>query len=65
MCTHSTSPSFVPQFQHWQNETVVMSTVTFFPTPDDDGHVLKCKAENPKISGSGMEDSLNLNVVCK
>jgi hypothetical protein len=55
----------LPQFEESENETVVTSTVTFSPRPDDDGHVLKCKAENPMISGSGLEDSLSLNVVCK
>ncbi|XP_021920840.1 carcinoembryonic antigen-related cell adhesion molecule 1-like [Zootermopsis nevadensis] len=52
------------KFKESGNETVVMSTVTFSPKPDDDGHVLKCKAENPMVSGSGLEDSLSLNVVC-
>ncbi|PSN31475.1 hypothetical protein C0J52_27148 [Blattella germanica] len=50
------------KFEASGNETMVMSTVTFSPSPDDDGHVLKCKGENPMISGSGLEDSLSLNV---
>jgi hypothetical protein len=54
-----------PQFEESSNETVVTSMVTLVPEPDDDTHVLKCKAENPKISGSSLEDSLSLNVVCK
>lgn len=51
------------EFEESSNETVVMSTLTFIPEPDDDAHVLKCRAENPMISGSGLEDSLSLNVV--
>jgi hypothetical protein len=54
-----------PQFEGTGNETVVTSVVTFFPEPEDDAHVLKCKTENPMISGSSLEDSFTLNVVCK
>ncbi|XP_049827680.1 neural cell adhesion molecule 1-like isoform X2 [Schistocerca gregaria] len=45
------------------NETVVLSRLTFQPLPDDDGHVLRCHAENPRIPASGLEAQLHLNVV--
>ncbi|KAG8306619.1 hypothetical protein J6590_043420, partial [Homalodisca vitripennis] len=45
------------------NETVLHSTVLFTTAPEDDGHVLKCQASNPKIDASTIEDSVTLNVV--
>ncbi|XP_063233015.1 synaptogenesis protein syg-2-like isoform X2 [Bacillus rossius redtenbacheri] len=45
------------------SETLVTSVLRFAPSPDDDGHVIKCHAENPSIPGSGLEDSLTLSVV--
>lgn len=49
----------------WSNESAVSSKVTFSPTPEDDGHVLKCQAINPSIPAAPLEDFLTLNVVCK
>ncbi|XP_054262781.1 synaptogenesis protein syg-2-like isoform X2 [Macrosteles quadrilineatus] len=45
------------------NETVVQSTVLFTTAPEDDGHILKCQANNPKMEGSGVEDAITLNIV--
>lgn len=47
------------------NETVVLSSVTFAPVPEDDATFLKCVGDNPKLLGVGQEDSFKLNVVCK
>ena len=56
---------FLFQIEVISNETVLASTITFSPTPEDDNHLLKCQALNPKIPGSTLEDSITLNVVCK
>ncbi|XP_008195943.1 hemicentin-2 isoform X1 [Tribolium castaneum] len=45
------------------NETVVISSVTFSPEPEDDGTFLKCLGDNPKLPGFSQEDSFKLNVV--
>lgn len=47
------------------NGTVVLSSVTFAPVPEDDNTFLKCVGDNPKLLGVGQEDSFKLNVVCK
>ncbi|XP_039282300.1 Down syndrome cell adhesion molecule-like protein 1 homolog [Nilaparvata lugens] len=51
------------KIEDWSNETVVTSTVTFAPVPEDDGHHIKCHGVNPKIPGSSLEDTIMLNVV--
>ncbi|CAH0552052.1 unnamed protein product [Brassicogethes aeneus] len=45
------------------NDTLVISSVTFAPVPEDDGTFLKCIGDNPKLPGVGQEDSFKLNVV--
>ncbi|KAG8223113.1 hypothetical protein J437_LFUL014244 [Ladona fulva] len=45
------------------NDTLAVSTLTLTPSPEDDGHQLKCHAHNPSILNSGMEDILTLNVL--
>ncbi|CAG9764806.1 unnamed protein product [Ceutorhynchus assimilis] len=45
------------------NDSLVLNSVTFAPVPEDDGTVLKCIGENPKLLGSSLEDSFKLNVV--
>ncbi|XP_063241600.1 hemicentin-2-like [Bacillus rossius redtenbacheri] len=45
------------------NETAVESRLVFSPRPEHDGQVLRCRAENPSLPGSGLEDSLALCVV--
>lgn len=48
------------------NETVVSSSVTFAPVPEDDGTFLKCQGDNPSLPDAGStEDSFKLNIVCK
>ncbi|XP_065167834.1 hemicentin-1-like isoform X2 [Atheta coriaria] len=46
-----------------ENDTLVTSSVTFAPVPEDDGTFLKCRGENPSLKGAGLEDSFKLNVV--
>lgn len=48
-----------------KNETVSYTSVTFKPKPEDDGHILKCRAENLLLSNASLEDFLLLNVLCK
>ncbi|KAL1501112.1 hypothetical protein ABEB36_006499 [Hypothenemus hampei] len=45
------------------NDSLVMNSLTFTPVPEDDGSMLKCVGENPKLTSSGQEDSFMLNVV--
>ncbi|XP_068896436.1 protein turtle homolog A-like isoform X3 [Tenebrio molitor] len=45
------------------NETIVISSVTFAPVPEDDGTFLKCLGDNPNLPGFSQEDSFKLNVV--
>lgn len=47
------------------NESMVWSKATFSPTPEDDGHILKCQATNPSLPATPLEDTITLNVVCK
>lgn len=47
------------------NETAIVSTLVFTPDPDDDGHTLRCIADNAYISGSAIDDVLTLDIVCK
>lgn len=42
-----------------------LSVLTFTPTIDDDGKYLTCRAENPKIENSIIEDRWLLVVHCK
>lgn len=53
------------QIKESDNENAVISALTFVPVPEDDGSLLKCVGENPKLEGTSMEDSFKLNVVCK
>jgi len=43
----------------------VISTLTFYPQPEDDGTMLKCEGSNPRLQNSAIEDSLVMNVICK
>uniref|UniRef100_A0AAR5PEF8 Ig-like domain-containing protein n=1 Tax=Dendroctonus ponderosae TaxID=77166 RepID=A0AAR5PEF8_DENPD len=45
------------------NESLVLSSVSFAPVPEDDGTVLKCIGTNPKLLAYSQEDSFRLNVV--
>ncbi|KAH8419175.1 hypothetical protein KR222_008061, partial [Zaprionus bogoriensis] len=41
----------------------VISTLSFYPQPEDDGTMLKCEGSNPRLQNSAIEDSLMLNVI--
>ena len=45
------------------NATV--STFSFIPFPEDHGHFVTCRAENPVIPGSVIEDVWKLEIHCK
>ncbi|CAH1161326.1 unnamed protein product [Phyllotreta striolata] len=46
-----------------ENDTSVITTLTFVPVPEDDNSIFKCVGENPKLGGVGLEDSFKFNVV--
>ena len=41
------------------------STIYFTPSTEDHGKVLTCRAENPLIVDSGIEDSWTITVYCE
>ncbi|XP_077301047.1 B-cell receptor CD22-like [Arctopsyche grandis] len=45
------------------NETLVVSSLSFAPSPEDDGTRLRCQADNPRLPASPLDDSFTLNVV--
>jgi hypothetical protein len=50
------------QFSEAGNQS--LSVLTFIPTVDDDGKYLTCRAENPYIPDSAIEDKWRLVVHC-
>nr|CAI5829045.1 unnamed protein product [Callosobruchus analis] len=54
---------FLFQFSEKNNHS--LSILTFVPVIDDDGKYLTCRAENPSIPDSALEDKWRLNVHCK
>lgn len=54
---------FSSQFSETGNQS--LSVLTFTPTVDDDGKYLTCRAENPFIADSALEDKWRLVVHCK
>jgi len=44
---------------------VTNSTVTFVPSLEDAGKTLTCRAENPSIPGSQIEDGFKMDIHCK
>lgn len=70
LCGHVLEGAVIFILNHYQvleegNETMVISSVTFAPVPEDDGTFLKCLGDNPKLPGFSQEDSFKLNVVCE
>ncbi|XP_008211195.1 hemicentin-2 isoform X1 [Nasonia vitripennis] len=45
------------------SKMLVQSTLTFSPTPDDHGKILKCRGQNPALKSAFLEDSFTMNVV--
>lgn len=56
-------PYFYFQFAEQNNQS--LSILTFVPVIEDDGKYLTCRAENPSIPDSALEDKWRLNVYCK
>jgi hypothetical protein len=42
-----------------------VSVLSFVPNIEDDGKYLTCRAENPEINDSALEDRWRLNVHCE
>lgn len=55
--------SHLQQFSETGNQT--LSVLTFIPVVDDDGKYLTCRAENPFIPDSAIEDKWRLVVHCE
>lgn len=47
------------------NSTVVVSTITYSPLPEDNNKQLRCQGTNPMLSAGFLEDFIQLNVFCK
>lgn len=56
---------FIFAFQFSEQNNQSLSILTFAPVIDDDGKYLTCRAENPSIPDSALEDKWRLNVHCK
>ena len=54
---------FLQKFSETGNQS--LSVLTFIPVVDDDGKYLTCRAENPFIPDSAIEDKWRLVVHCK
>lgn len=52
-------------FQQTEDEGQTLSVLKFIPSIEDDGKYLTCRAENPSIADSTIEDKWLLNVECK
>ena len=48
-----------------KDKDIVRSTIYFTPSTEDHGKVLTCRAENPLIVDSGIEDSWTITVYCE
>ena len=44
---------------------VTKSTIYYTPTTADHGKLLACRAENPQMINSGIEDTWSLTVYCE
>lgn len=56
---------FCVYWQHSEDGNQSVSILSFTPAIDDDGKYLTCRAENPWIADSALEDKWMLNVQCK
>lgn len=52
-------------FQFTDNRGQTLSILSFVPVIDDEGKYLTCRAENPWIPESALEDSFRLTVHCE
>lgn len=57
--------SFLSLLQFAEQNNQSLSILTFVPVIEDDGKYLTCRAENPSIPDSALEDKWRLNVYCK
>ena len=48
-----------------QEGNITKSKVQMVPESEDDGAILACRAENPSLEASALEDSRVLSVLCK
>lgn len=44
---------------------ITISVLTFVPTVEDDGRILGCRAQNPKVPGLFLEHFQNISVHCE
>ncbi|GIY49979.1 uncharacterized protein CEXT_48041 [Caerostris extrusa] len=44
---------------------LTVSTLHLVPTPNDDGKILSCRAENPAVPNSAIEDEWTIRVHCE
>jgi len=47
---------------HSSDSNVTISTVTFIPEAEDNGRHLSCRADNPVLPASGLEEGIRLHV---
>lgn len=54
-----------PQEEMATGGNATVSLFFFTPAPEDHGHLVTCRAENPVMQGSGIEDSWKMEVHCE
>ena len=54
-----------PFFQPSEGGNLTSSTLRFQPKVEDMGKILRCRAENPVMPASQIEDTWTLDVNCK
>lgn len=52
-------------FQYTEQNGDGLSILSLIPMIEDDGKYLTCRAENPVVPDSALEDKWRLNVHCK
>ena len=69
LCTSKVSTSvaniFYFHFQPSEGGNLTSSTLRFQPKVEDMGKILRCRAENPVMPASQIEDTWTLDVNCK